>query len=101
MQELVINIMGVLLYASGLFVWPISLLLSRNTGRRLTVSRWVFLAELACQLVLVGFAVFWRGLLAFGYSWLILMILVNLGFTPLALGAALYDYHRDEQPPDD
>src|SRR5204863_9146792 len=97
MRDVFIGIFGILLYASGLFVWPVCLLLWRKKGRRTRASRWVFVAEVFCQLVLVGFFVFSHGILEHQYYWLILMIMVNLGFTPLALGAAIYDYGSESQ----
>ena len=55
----------------------------------------MFFGELTCFLILAGFAAFSRGILAHGYSWLILMILVNIVFTPLAIAAAIYDFVSD------
>ena len=92
MSDVLINLFGILLYSSGLLVWPCCWLLWRNEKRRTVALQWVFLGELGCQLVLLGFLMFSHGLLAQAYSWLFLMILVNLLFTPLAIGAAIYDY---------
>ncbi len=97
MRDVFIGIFGILVYASGLLVWPVCLLLWRKKRRRTTASRWVFLAEVFCQLVLVAFFVFSDGILEHQYYWLFLMMMVNLGFTPLAIGAALYDYGSDSK----
>ena len=44
MRDVFIGIFGILLYASGLLVWPVCLLLWRKKRRRTTASRWVFVA---------------------------------------------------------
>lgn len=97
MREVLIEIIGVLGYASGLLVWPVCLMAWRRKRRRTTALCWMFIAEIICQLVLIGFFVFSHGMLEHQYYWLMLMIMVNLGFTPLALAAALYDYGRDSR----
>jgi hypothetical protein len=91
MNDAFIGLIGALLYGSGLLFWPICALVWRRK-RRTRALRVVFFFELTCLLVLAGFAAFSRGILAHGYSWLMLMILVNIVFTPLAIGAAIYDY---------
>jgi hypothetical protein len=60
----------------------------------------MFIAEIGCQLVLVGFSVFSHGILEHGYYWAVLMIMVNVAFTPLALLAAVYDHGRGGQTHD-
>ena len=52
----------------------------------------MFLGQLVCVLALIGFVVFSYGLLEHQYYWLMIMIVLNIVFTPLAVGAALYDY---------
>jgi len=99
MQHVLIGVLGVLLYASGLLVWPVCLIVWRKRRRRTPVLRWTFIAEVLCQFVLVGFSVFSHGLLEHQYYWFMIMIMVNLGFTPLALGAAFLDYASDRQSP--
>jgi hypothetical protein len=93
MHDIAFAPLAILLYGSGLLVWPVCALLWRKK-RRTRALRWVFLSELLCLLVLFGFAAFSRGILEHGYSWLILMIVANIAFTPLAMGGACYDYFR-------
>jgi len=62
-ENALVGLLGVLLYASGLLVWPICALLWRGTGRRARALRWTFFAELACQLIVVGFFIFSHGIL--------------------------------------
>ncbi len=95
MQEAIINTLGILLYTSGLLVWPICLFAWRKTGHRTRALRRVFIAEVVTLLVLIGFCAFSRGMLEHQYYWLILMIIANLVFTLLALGAASWDYHAE------
>ena len=90
MKYVIFGIIGVLSYTSGLLVWPACLLAWRK--HRTRASRWVFIVEAVCQLVLIGFFVFSQRILEHQYYWLVLMILVNLGSAPFAIGAALYDY---------
>jgi hypothetical protein len=95
MRDLALAPVAALFYGSGLLVWPVCALLWRKK-RRTRALRWVFFSELVCLLVLYGFAAFSRGILEHGYYWLLLMILANIVFTPLAIGAAVYDYIRGE-----
>jgi len=100
MQDVLANIgavlLGVPLYLSGLLVWPVCVFVWRRKKRRTRAVRWVFLGQLVCLLILVGFFVFSDGLLEHQYHWLILMIVLNILFTPFAVGAAFYDYaHSD------
>lgn len=100
MEDILINIVGGLFYVSGLLIWPVCAFLWRKK-RRTPASRWVFIAAVVCQLVLVGFFVFSRGLLEHQYYWLVLSLLANIGFTVLAIAAALYDYGSFRRPHDD
>ena len=65
--------------------------------RRTTALRWMFLAQLAGNLVLAGLALLSIVKLEHGYDWLILSILLNIVFTPLAFGAAIYDFVHGER----
>jgi hypothetical protein len=94
MKDVLIYVLGVLLYASGLLIWPTCALLWRGTGRRTRALMCVFFGQLLLLLALVAFFIFSNGLLEHQYYWLLLMIMLNLGFTPLAIGAACYDYFR-------
>jgi len=89
--NLLVSLFGILIYTSGLLIWPICALLWRKK-RRTRALRWVFLAEAGCLIALLGFAAAFPRMLEHGYYWFILMILVNILFTPVALGAAIYDY---------
>ena len=91
MKNIFISGLGVLLYGSGFLFWPVCALLWRGR-RRTTALRWVFLAQLAGNLVLAGLALLSIIKLEHGYDWFILSILLNILFTPLALGAAIYDF---------
>jgi hypothetical protein len=95
MNDLAVAPLAILLYGSGLLIWPVCALLWRKKRRTLAL-RWVSLSELIGLLVLYGFASFSRGILEHGYYWLVLMILANIVFTPLAMGAAIYDYFRGQ-----
>jgi len=95
MSEIILIPFAVLLYGSGLLVWPICLLGSRN-WRRARASCVFFFVQLACHLSLLGFMFFSPGILEHGYCWLMLMILANIVFTPLAIGAAIYDSVRSK-----
>ena len=95
MSHIVIAPFAILLYGSGLLIWPICALRWRKK-RRTPSLRWVFFSELACLLVLYGFATFSREILEHGYYWLVLMILANIAFTLIAIGAAVYDYFRGQ-----
>ena len=92
MENVLITLVGAVLYFSGLLVWPVCVLLWRKKKRRTRALRWVFLCQLVCDLVLAGFFVFSRGLMEHQYGWLFVMLLVNAVFTPAALIAAFYDY---------
>jgi hypothetical protein len=102
MQEVLINIGAVLLgvpfYLSGLLVWPVCSFVWRRKKRRARALRWVFVGQLLCLLVLVGFFVFSDGLLEHQYYWLIYIIILNIVFTPLAFVAALFDYAHSDAP---
>lgn len=95
MTDIALAPLAILLYGSGLLIWPVCALLWRKK-RRTRALRWVFFSELFCLLVLYGFATFSNGILEHGYYWLVLMIVANVGFTPIALGAAIYDYFRGQ-----
>ena len=95
MRDILIKCLGVPLYASGFLFWPVFALLWHRK-RRTTALRWVFFVQLACTLVLVGLACFSSIKLEHGYYWLMLLILLNLLFTPVALGAAIYDFVRNQ-----
>src|SRR5690349_20278222 len=95
MRDIALAPLAILLCGSGLLVWPTCALLWRKK-RRTRALRWFFFSELLCQLVLAGFAVIPYRILEHGYYWLILMIMTNIVFTPLAIGAAFYDYFRGE-----
>lgn len=94
MIDVLLAILGFAFYVSELLVWPACALLWRGTGKRTRALRRVFFTQLFLLLVLVGFAVFSRGLLEHPYGWLFLMLVLNVVFTPLALGAAVYDSSR-------
>ena len=91
MQSLIAVAVGVFAHGSGLLIWPSCALVWRRK-RRTPALGWVFIVELGCQLVLGGFAAFFPGLLEHEYYWLALMIVANLVFTLLAIGAACRDY---------
>jgi len=92
MRDVFISIVGVMLYASGLLVWPACVLLWRRTRRPARAARFVFMLTGVCQLTLLGFFVFSENLLEHQYYWLMMMVIANLFFTPLALVAVLLDY---------
>ena len=92
MRDIALAPLAILLYGSGLMVWPLCALFWRKTDRRSRALKWVFFAQLLLLLALIGFFVFSNGLLEHQYYWLILMIMLNLAFTPLAIGAAIYDF---------
>jgi hypothetical protein len=94
MNDAFIALIGALLYGSGLLFWPVCAFLWHRK-RRTRALRLVFFCEFTCLLVLAGFAAFSHGILAHGYSWLMLMILANIIFTLLAIGAAIFDYASD------
>ncbi len=96
-QDAFIGILGILLYLSGLLVWPVCCLLWRKHKGRTRALRWVFFCQLLGDLVLLGFFAFSHGILDHQYSWLMLMIMLNVVCTPLALVAAFYDYGRTVQ----
>jgi hypothetical protein len=93
-ENVLIGIVGLLLYASGLVVWPVCALFWRKKKRHTKALRWTFLCELACQLVIIGFFIFSRGILEHQYGWLVFSILVNIVFTPAMILAAFYDYSK-------
>ena len=92
MRDIALAPLAILLYGSGLLVWPLCALFWRKTRRRAHALKWVFFTQLLLLLVLVGFLLFSNGLLEHGYYWLILMIMLNLLFTPLAIMEAMFDY---------
>jgi 4-amino-4-deoxy-L-arabinose transferase-like glycosyltransferase len=85
-------LLGIPLYVGGLLVWPLCAVFWRRTKRRARALRWVFFGQLFSLLVLIGFFVFSSGLLEHQYYWLIYIILLNILFAPLEIGAAIYDY---------
>ena len=90
-----ITLLILLLSGSGFLFWPICALLWR--GRRATSAlRWVFLAQLACNLVLAGFALLSNINLELAIlrDWISVSIILNLLFAPIALVAAIYDFNR-------
>ena len=93
-ENVLLTLLGAVLYFSGLIVWPVSVLLWRKKNRSTRAVRWVFFCQLLCDLVLAGFSMFSRGLMEHQYGWLFLMLIVNVVFTPAALMAAFYDYQR-------
>jgi hypothetical protein len=96
MKNILIDCLGVLLYGSGFLFWPVCALLWRRK-RRTTALRWVFLTQLAGNLVFAGLALLSIVKLEHGYYWFILSIFLNILFTPLAFGAAIYDYVNGER----
>ncbi len=91
MENILISCLGILLYGSGFLFWPVCALLWRGK-RRTKALRWVFLAQLAGNIVLAGLALLSIIKLEHGYYWFMLSIFLNILFTPLALGAAIYDF---------
>ncbi len=96
MERILITYLVLLLYGGGFLLWPVFALLWR--GKRSTFAlRRMFLAQVACNLVLAGFA-FFSNIPLGQDNWLILLFLLNtLLFTPLAIGAAVYDFFRSQQ----
>src|SRR5258708_414890 len=96
MQDVLTNIAaGVLrgsLFFSGVFVLALWSFFFWRKKRRARALRWVFFGQLVLLLVLIGFYLFSHGLLEHPYFWLILMIMLNVLFTPIAIWAAFYDY---------
>jgi ABC-type phosphate transport system permease subunit len=99
-ENILMYMLGAVLYFSGLLVWPVYALLWRKRRRRTRALRWVFFSQLSCELVLAGFFFFSRGLMEHQYGWLFLMLVLNVVFTPVALLAAIYDRAAEsaEQP---
>jgi hypothetical protein len=95
MKDVLMMVVGGVLYFSGLLVWPVCVFLWRKKKRRTRVLRWVFLCQLLCDLVLAAFCAFSRGLMEHQYGWIFLMLVVNVVFTPAALLAAVYDCGRE------
>jgi hypothetical protein len=95
MRDIAFLPLAILLYGSGLLVWPACALAWRKE-RRTPALRIVFFLELVCLLTLGGFMCFSTGILQHGYYWLVLMILANILFTPFAIGAAIYDFSRGQ-----
>ena len=79
-----------LLSGSGFLIWPVCALLWRGK-KRTSALRWVFLAQSAGNSILVGFALLSNTKLEYR-DWLTVLIVSNLLFTPLVLGAAIYDF---------
>ena len=90
-NTVLIWLLGALMYGSGFLVWPACALLWRRTSRRTKARQWSFLAELAGQVVLGAFFVFSHGILEHQYNWLMLMIILNVLFTPVMLVCVIYD----------
>ena len=89
-----LGLLGLLLYGSALFVWPICGFLWRKTGRHANVLRWAFSLCLACQLTVIGFFAFSHSILEHQYYWCMVSIMVNVAFTPIMIAAAFYDYAK-------
>lgn len=97
MQDALVFLFGVPLYFSGFFFWPACAWSLRKSGCRTRALRWVFLSQLSLLLVLIGLFVFSKGLLEHQYYWLGFMVLLNVLFTPLAIGAMIFDYRAGNQ----
>ncbi len=95
MERILITYLVLLLYGGGFLLWPVFALLWR--GKRSTLAlRRMFLAQVACNLVLAGFA--FSNIQIGKDNWFILWFLLNtLLFTPLAIGAAVCDFIRSQQ----
>lgn len=91
-ENLVIGLLGLLLYGSGFLVWPVFAVLWRRSRRRARVLRWTFFAELLGQLALAGLLIFSRNILEHQYYWAMCMIILNVIFTPLMFLSAGYDH---------
>lgn len=91
-ENTLLYIFMLVLFGSGLLVWPAFALLWRRTGCRAKALRWVFLSQLVCQGVVV---VVIR--LSSDVLWIIVLALVNIGFTPVALASAAYDYSKHDR----
>jgi hypothetical protein len=96
MRDIAYAPLGILLYGSGLLVWPVCASLWRKKKRRTTALGWVFFIEIVCLLVLCGLAASGAVKLEHGYYWFIIWIPLNLLLTLVSLGAAAYDYARSE-----
>ncbi len=93
-EDILIGLFSVLLYGSGLLVWPICALLWRKSHRRAKALRWAFFCEAVCQAIVIGLFLFSTGIVEHQYQWLMLSIIINIVFTPVALGSALYDHAK-------
>ena len=96
MRDIALLPLLIILYGSGLLIWPACALAWRKT-RRTRALRWAFFVKLVCLLTLYAFGCFSRGILEHGYYWLVLMIMANIVFTPFAIGAAIYDFFRGQK----
>ena len=95
--QIVVAPIPILFYGFDLVLWPTCWLIWRRKWR-LPMLRTTFFLELLCQIVLYCFAVFSRGLLEHQYYWYLYMMLANLAFMPLFIGAAVCDYFTTKRP---
>ena len=97
MKALLIDLFGSLFYTSGFLIWPLCVFLWRKQKPRTTALRWLFFGELVCFAAVGGLALSSAVHLEHGYYWCIILIVVNVIFTVLALGAAIYDYDESRR----
>jgi hypothetical protein len=92
MTEVLVSILAIPLYLSGLLLWPAFAFAWRRKNRRTKLLRIIFLTDVASLVLVAILAGFKIVVLEHFYYWFAVAILLNIFFTVIGLVAAAYDY---------
>ena len=92
MTEVLVSILAIPLYFSGLLLWPAFAFAWRKRHRKTKALRTVFFTDTASLLVVAILAGFRIVVLEHFYFCFAVVILLNILFTIIGLAAAAYDH---------
>ncbi len=91
MTEILVSILAIPLYFSGLLLWPAFAFAWRKKHRKTKTLRIVFFTDIASLIVVANLAGFRIVVLEHFYYWFAVVILLNILFTVIGFAAAAYD----------
>lgn len=92
MTEVLVSILAIPLYFSGLLLWPAFAFAWRKKHRKTKALRIVFFTDIGSVIVLAILAGFRIVVLEHFYYWCAVAIMLNILFTVIGLVAAAYDH---------
>src|ERR1041385_5624750 len=97
MTEVLVSILAIPLYFSGLLLWPAFAFAWRKRHRKTKALRIIFFADIASLVVVSILAGFRIVVLEHFYYWFAVAILLNILFTVIGFAAAAYQCSTSNQ----